>query len=156
MITDNEVLVNNFRELPALVCAQSSASKIVPTEGDFINSNIAGFGNDIGKITNRITSMYELQSRFDENSEEYKELEYRICCGQLQQQDCIDKIKGIISKPMPREWYDPHYLSGIEDPVKRKLYSNILAFRKPYFMRYIYPALSRKFILTKRRRTETL
>jgi hypothetical protein len=56
-----------------------------------MNSNIAGFGNDIGKITNRITSMYELQSKYDEDSEEFKELEYRICCGQLHQQDTIKR-----------------------------------------------------------------
>ena len=69
------------------MCAQNTAQKIIPTEKDFIESNIAGFGNDIGKITNRITSMYEVMSKFDEDSEEYRMLDYRICCGQLIQQD---------------------------------------------------------------------
>ena len=86
-LTDNEVLVRKHRELPALMCAQNTAQKIIPTEKDFIESNIAGFGNDIGKITNRITSMYEVMSKFDEDSEEYRMLDYRICCGQLIQQD---------------------------------------------------------------------
>ena len=87
MLTNNPVLVRKHRELPALMCAQNSASKIIPTNEDFIKSNISGFGSDIGKITNRITSMYELQSYFDMESDEYKTLDYRICCGQLHQQD---------------------------------------------------------------------
>ena len=132
--------------LPALMCAQNSTSKIIPSEADFINSNIAGFGNDIGKITNRVTSMYELQSKFDEDSEEYKMLDYRICCGQLQQQDCIDRIKGVISKPMPQEWYDEFAVRRMEEGEKKELYSRIVASKKPYFMRYIYPAVSREYI----------
>ena len=148
MLTDQPVLVEKHRKLPALMCEQSSAAKIIPTELDFINSNIAGFGNDIGSITNRITSMYELQSKFDEESDEYKVLDYRICCGQLHQQDCIDKIKGIIAKPMAKSWYDRHAVYQIEDEDKREFYLKIVADKKPYFMKYIYSSLSndvRKF-----------
>lgn len=144
MLTDNPVLLRRHRQLPALLCAQNSAAKLIPTEEDFVNSNISGFGNDIGKITNRITSMYEIQSNYAEDSEEFKVLDYRICSGQLQQQDAIDKIKGIIVKPMPRTWYDPHSISEVPEE-KKKLYSDILAYRKPYFMRYIYPQLSKDY-----------
>ena len=145
MLTDNPVLVRRHRDLPALVCAQSSAQKIIPTEDDLINSNIAGFGNAIGSITNRITAMYEVQSQYGEDTEEYKILDYRIGAGQLAQQDAIDKIKGIVSKPMPREWYDPFYVRRIEDENKRELYERIIADRKPYFMRYVYPQLSHEY-----------
>lgn len=144
MLTDQPTLVKKHRALPALICAQNSASKIIPTEEDFVNSNINGFGNDIGKITNRITSMYELQSYFDDDSEEYKTLDYRICCGQLHQQDCIDKIKGIVAKPMQKSWYDFHALGDIGGE-QQDLYRNILAYRKPYFMRYIYTQLSKDY-----------
>lgn len=152
-LTDSPALVNKHRELPALMCEQSSAKKTIPTEDDFINSNIAGFGNDIGKITNRITSMYEIQSLYPEDSDEYKMLEYRIQAGQMYQQNCIDKIKGIVSKPMPRSWYDPHYLSDVPED-KRQLYSNIIADKKPYFMRYIYPSVSKEYTKYEKRVTE--
>ena len=144
MLTDNPTLVSKHRELPALMCEQSSASKIIPREKDFVLSNISGFGNDIGKITNRITSMYELQSRFGEDSDECKILDYRICCGQLHQQDTIDKIKGVIAKPMPKTWYDYHSLQYVSEEDK-ELYRKTLAYRKPYFMRYIYPQLSKEY-----------
>lgn len=89
MLTDNDVLVRKLRPLPALMCVQRKANKKVPTEEDIIQANIDSFGNDIGRTTNFITSMFEVQSRFSKNSEEYKVLDYRIRCGQLYQQNAI-------------------------------------------------------------------
>lgn len=145
MLTDNAVLVRNIRELPTLMCAQRKAGKIIPTEEDFVRANIKSFGNDIGAITNRATSMYEVLSHFSPDSEEYKTLLYRIQCCQLFQQDAIDKAKGIISKPMPRSWYDRHTVNKIEDDDMRRFYRSIVADKKPYFMRYIYPALMKQY-----------
>lgn len=87
MLTDNPVLIRRHVELPALMCAQRKAKKKVSTEEDFITSNIESFGNDIGKTTNWITSMFDVQSKFSPFSKEYKILTYRIQCGQLYQQN---------------------------------------------------------------------
>lgn len=145
MLTDNKILVNRLVELPAIMCVQRKAKKKVVTEEDTIRSNIESFGNDIGRTTNWITSMFEVQSGYDKNSDEYKELEYRIRCGQLYQQNVIDKAKGIIAKPMPKEWHDRHAVNTIDDDNKRKFYRDIVADKKPYFMRYIYPDLMRQY-----------
>ena len=89
MLTDNQVLVNNLRELPALMCVQRKAAKKIVSEADAIRANIDSFGDDIGKTTNWITSMFDIQAQFDKDSREYKELDYRIKCGQLFQQNAI-------------------------------------------------------------------
>lgn len=89
MLTDNEVLVDKLVELPALMCVQRKAKKKVVCEEDVIKSNIESFGNEIGKTTNWITSMFEVRSHYDKDSEEYKTLSYRIMCGQLFQQNAI-------------------------------------------------------------------
>lgn len=89
MLTDNDVLVGNIRESLPIMCVQRKAGKIIPTESDYVKSNIDSFGNEIGQTTNYITSMYEVQSRFHKNSNEYKILDYRIKCGQLYQQNVI-------------------------------------------------------------------
>lgn len=143
MLTDNHVLVNKAFQTPAIVCEQKTAPSMVPTEEDVIESNINSFGNEIGKITNYVTSMYEVASRYPEDSIEYQTLQYRIKCGQLIQQDAIDAAKGIIAKPMPDEWHDIHAVNKMEDGDKKELYKRIVASRKPYFMRYIYPSLSK-------------
>lgn len=83
LLTDNEVLLRNTKDLPALMCVQRKAQKKVVTEEDAIRSNIASFGDDIGKITNRVTTMFDVQSRFEPGSPEYEILDYRIMCGQL-------------------------------------------------------------------------
>lgn len=145
MLTDNSVLVRRLYPTPALCCTQRKAEKKIATEEDFVKSNISSFGNEIGSITNRITSMYEVRSGFDKNSKEYKILSYRIQCGELFQQNSIDKSKGIIAKPMPKDWYDWHAINKIEDDEKRDLYKKIIADKKPYFMRYIYPALNKQY-----------
>ena len=145
MLTDNDVLVRKLRRLPALMCAQRNAVKRISEEEDFIRSNIESFGNDIGQTTNWITSMFEVRAGFEPGSKEYEELSYRIRCGQLYQQNAIDKAKGIICKPMPREWHDRHAANKIEDEDKRAFYRSIVADKKPYFMRYIYPALMKQY-----------
>lgn len=62
----------------------------------------------------------------------------------------IDKAKGIIAKPMPKQWYD-RAANRITDDLSpeeaemRKFNQRILADKKPYFMRYIYPDLMSKY-----------
>ena len=146
LTTNNPVLVNNYRSEPAIMCIQRNAEKVVVTEDLLIQSNINSFGDDIGRTTNWITTMFDVQAGFEPGSEEYRELDYRIKCGQLLQQNCIDRAKGIISKPMPRTWYERsanRIVEGMseEEIERREFYLRILADNKPYFMRYIYPAL---------------
>lgn len=148
--TDNRVLVENIRPTATVYCVQRKASKCIPTEEDLIRANIASFGDDIGRTTNWITSMYDVQSRFDSDSEEYRTLEYRIVCGQLLQQNAIDKVKGIACKPMPKFWYDYHANalpdgSNEHDEKIRSFNLSILADKKPYFMRYIYPDVMKQY-----------
>ena len=145
MLTDNKVLVDKLKVLPALMCVQRKAKKKIVSEEDSIQANIDSFGDDIGKTTNWITSMFDVQAQFQKGSKEYEELDYRIKCGQLFQQNAIDKAKGIIAKPMPREWHDRHSVNMIEDADTRRFYQKLVADKKPYFMRIIYPALMKQY-----------
>ena len=145
MLTDNPVLVRRMVDLPALMCVQRKAEKVVPTEDDFVTANINSFGNDIGRTTNYITSMFDVQAQFAPGSREYEILSYRIQCGQHYQQTSIDKAKGIICKPMPQTWFDRHAVNKIEDEELRRLYRSLVADKKPYFMRYIYPDLMKRY-----------
>lgn len=46
---------------------------------------------------------------------------------------------------MPRLWYDRHAVNKIEDLRQRELYRKIVSDKKPYFMRYIYPSLMKRY-----------
>lgn len=148
--TNNKVLVENHRKLPPIDCVQKQSSKIIPTEEDMITSNKGGFGDKIGSTTNLTTSQISLQASFDPNSAEYHELEYRILCGQQYQQNAIDKIKGIVSRDMPKNWYVKAANRVKDDDsdeiiAKKEFYNKICSNRKPYFFMYNYSNLRTEY-----------
>lgn len=149
MCTDNPIIVGNTRKEPTIICLQKKAAKIVPTEDDIIIANKLAFNDDIGIVTNHVTSMIEVQSGFALGTEEYNTLDYRIMCGQLYQQNTIDRAKGIIANPMPVYWYSmrDNKITGeetAEEKQKKELNQRISAAKKPYFMTYVYPKLKRE------------
>lgn len=144
------LLVNNTRNLPAIVCVQRKAPACVPSEEDLIQSNINSFGNSVGEVTNRITSMFETQAAFKKGSRAYRILDYRIKCGQLYQQNQIDKTKGIEAKDMPAQWFSKtaNKIGSGKNSSEKKQYwlgQQLVSDRKPYFMQYIYPADKKKY-----------
>ena len=136
--TNNAVLTRRYRDLKPIACEQHKAQKKKITERAIVESNLNGFGNKVGSITNRATSMLSVQAQFPKDSKEYKELAYRIICTQFQQQNEIDKIKGIISKPMPKYWYS---YKDCKDDFQR----SICCEKKPYFMIYRYKAEKKQY-----------
>lgn len=146
MCTDNPIIVRNTRSEPTIVCLQKKAAKIIPSEEDIIIANKLAFNDDIGIVTNHVTSMIEVQSGFEPGTEEFETLSYRIMCGQLFQQNTIDRAKGIIANPMPTYWYSQrdNKITGeesAEEKHRKELNQKISAAKKPYFMTYVYPRL---------------
>ena len=84
--------------------------------------------------------MMETQANYAPDSKEYAELQKRIMCGQLYQQNEIDKIKGIVAKPMPKYWYDLETAKG-----KDAFQVSICTHKPPYFMTYIYDDYMREY-----------
>lgn len=149
--TDNEPMLRNQVNIPALFCPQKNANKIAVSEDDVINANKAGFGSKIGAITNRITAMTSLMSNYKPGSKEYETLRYRTQCGQKLQQEEIDKAKGIIPVKMNPEWYvwsanKIDYENDSDEEIERKKFNQrICAHKKPYFFQYNYLSLKRDY-----------
>lgn len=137
--TNNRVLVDNHKVLPAIQCCQRNTEKKLVTEEDILKTNKNGMGNKVGSITNKVTAMMEVLSHFQPGDKEYKDLEYRIACGQLYQQNELDKIKGIVARPMPSYWYDFRGCKG------DKYLQSICVDKKPYFMIYVYDDYKRDY-----------
>lgn len=143
--TNNKILVNKHRNLPALDCQQRKAPKMIPTEENIAVSNKKGFKNRVGSITNIGTSMLNLQSKFSPESNEWKELEYRVICIQHFQQLSIDSVKGIKMTPMNAQWNNLSQClpsDGDDENVSeiKNFNKNICAYRKPFFFIYRYNA----------------
>lgn len=150
--TDNEPMLRNQVNIPALFCPQKNAKKVVIEEDDeIIKANKAGFGSKIGSITNRITAMTSLMANYEPGTAEYETLRYRTQCGQKLQQEEIDKAKGIIPVKMNPEWYvwsanKIDYEKDSEEEIERKKFNQrICAHKKPYFFQYNYLSLKRDY-----------
>lgn len=97
MCTDNPVIVKNTTNAPTIICLQRKAEKKVPTEEDIISANKLAFNDEIGVVTNHVTSMKDIQAGYPKNSKEYEVLAYRIMCGQLYQQNTIKILVALHS-----------------------------------------------------------
>lgn len=134
----------------AIVCEQKSTPKLKVTDSLLRKSNKNGFGNEVGTITNRVTTMYDVLASLNKDSKEYKELMRRIMCGQALQQEEIDKIKGIQAKSMPKEWYD-YKVNKIKDDDSlsirelKEINLKLIVNKKPYFFIYNYDNLHLKY-----------
>ena len=144
--TDNRVLLEAFEYKTTLMCEQESSVKKVPTEEDYVKSDINGFGDSIGSVTNKATNMISLREQFDKDSEEYKRLTYRISTMMNYQQNAIDRIKGVVARPVPKEWLDSRKFKPEEGDdeatlIDKKINANIAAETKPWFFIYRYSHL---------------
>ena len=144
--TNNKVLLDSFEYKTTLMCLQDSVAKKCPIEEDYIKSDINGFGDSIGSVTNKATNMISLREQFDENSEEYKRLTYRISTMMNFQQNAIDRIKGVVARPVPKEWLNSRMFKIEEDDDEevireKEINANIAAEIKPWFFIYRYSQL---------------
>jgi hypothetical protein len=144
--TNNKVLLDSFEYKTTLMCLQDSVAKKCPTEEDYIKSDINGFGDSIGSVTNKATNMISLREQFAPDSEEYKRLTYRISTMMNFQQNAIDRIKGVVARPVPKDWLESRLFKINEDDdaytIKEKLINaNIAAEIKPWFFIYRYSQL---------------
>lgn len=148
--TNNKVLLDAFEYKTTLMCLQESMSKKVPTEEDYIASDINGFGDSIGSVTNKATNMISLREQFAPDSEEYKRLTYRISTMMNYQQNAIDRIKGVVARPVPEEWLNKRKFDiedGDTDDIiyDKQVNANIAAEIKPWFFIYRYSQLKTEY-----------
>ena len=144
--TDNKVLLDAFEYKTTLMCEQESSTKKKPEEDDYVKSDINGFGDSIGSVTNKATNMISLREQFELDSEEYKRLTYRISTMMNYQQNAIDRIKGVVARPVPKEWLNSRMFKIEEDDDDDTIYdkqinANIAAEIKPWFFIYRYSQL---------------
>ena len=144
--TNNKVLLDTFEYKPTLMCLQDSVPKKIPTEEDYIKSDINGFGDSIGSVTNKATNMISLREQFGPDSEEYKRLTYRISTMMNFQQNAIDRIKGVVAKPVPNEWLNSRMFKvedGDDEAIiyDKHINESIAAEIKPWFFIYRYSQL---------------
>jgi hypothetical protein len=90
--------------------------------------------------------MISLREQFAPDSEEYKRLTYRISTMMNYQQNAIDRIKGVVARPVPKEWLNSRMFKIEEDDDEdiireKQINAYIAAEIKPWFFIYRYSQL---------------
>lgn len=147
--TDNSVFLRcRYDNLP-ITYTKSTVDKEFIKEEELYLADIQSFNSEIGSITNISTSFYELLSKYEDkpDSKEAKEILERLKLIRKSQGDSIDKAKGIKIEPMPKHWTKiiKKKPDGIDDTAFDFI-NSIVADRKPYFFRYLYPKENAKYM----------
>lgn len=149
--TEDETIVSNIQEHPAIECILEKASKKIAKISDFPDINENAMGNAIGSITNDGALLYHSLSKFEENSEEFNEIMYRIIITQLRQQSEIDSIKGVKKANIDQSMFNyylnkPNYENDSEEVIKQKEFNRrILCPVKPLYFGYRYEDEIKKY-----------
>ncbi len=147
--TDNPVFLRcRYDNLP-ITYTKSTVDKEFIKEDELYLADIQSFNSEIGSITNISTSFYELLSKYEDNpdSKEAKEILERLKLIRKSQGDSIDKAKGIKIEPMPKHWTKT--VKKKPDDIEITVFdfiNSIVADRKPYFFRYLYPKENAKYM----------
>ena len=125
------------------VPAKMTTSKITSTV-------MKGFGTGVGGFSNTATILYAMAAMFNKpgQEEQYNEIMTRIkLLREIVGQE-IDRIKGADKPSLPSEWKKFESITEDDTPEERlsKMRRNAMVVsKKPYFFRYLYPELNKKF-----------
>lgn len=154
--TDNKYIKKGTKRhsLP-VICLQNSSNKVICREKDFIMADktlLSGRFDDVGKVTNRATSIENLKSKFEYGSKEWLELDYRVQACIQKSQDSIDVAKGVkIEHGFPKTWINKKANEIKDDDSeeiinKKEFNMKLVADKKPYFFIYVYPHIKNEFV----------
>ena len=161
--SDSEVLIRGAEKNPVPILYPSAGAQL--KEAINLDSQIAaderGLNSAVGSLSNLATGMYALRAKYDKDSDEYKELSFRIkIVGELTGVE-IDKIKTGVPPAKPSDWAKEKVpveqfadmgsdgatvkvpTCSKEEQLRILKHNALIDDHKPYFMRYIYPALDR-------------
>lgn len=118
---------------------------------NFVKKDLMGFGTAVGSLSNTATIIYAMAGIFNKPEQEpqRQELYTRIKLLREYVGQEIDRAKlGIKQQKLPVEWRKHVKVNEDDtDEVKAEKYkhNSMVICKKPYFFRYLYPELNKKF-----------
>lgn len=148
-LTNNKQVIKGASGGLPIHYATKKTPKQKIVEEELYKSDINGFNNNVGFVTNTATSAFAILPRLKENSPEYIETINRLKRFRKEQGATIDATKGLDIKPFPVHWTKwkriPKNVSD-EERKQRKFENSIVINKRPYFMRWVYSAYNRKYL----------
>lgn len=111
-------------------------------------SDINGFNQKIGFVTNCETSGFGLLPLFEEGTREHDEMIKRLKCFRKEQGANIDATKGLVIKPFPAHWTKWKRIpedATDEEREEIEFQNRIVINKRPLFMRWLYSNYNYKY-----------
>ena len=151
MTTDNEYFIaGSHKDHNIITYEKGLASPEKMTTANITKTVLKGFGTGVGGFSNTATILYAMAAIFDKpgHEDQYAEIMTRIkLLREIVGQE-IDRIKGADKPSLPREWRKFETFSPSDTPeeiASKKRANAMVVSKKPYFFRYLYPELNRKY-----------
>ena len=127
---------------------KKEATKKIINEDNLWECDVRGMNSRVGFITNVSTTFFAMLPLFDKNSLEYNELIRRLKVCRLLQGREINSGKGILKKPMPKEWSRWQKIKSEmsnEEKEKANFENKLIAEKRPMFFRWLYSGYNKKY-----------
>lgn len=152
--TNNEYFLKGvYKNQNIITYEKGIAKKEKISIPNFIKKDLLGFGTAVGSFSNTATVLYSMIGIFNkpEQESQRQELRQRIKLLREYVGQEIDRAKLGIKKPqLPVSWRKFAKLDRDDtDIVKAEKYrhNSLVVNKKPYFFRYLYPELNKKYKL---------
>lgn len=120
------------------------------THSNFVKTDIRGFGTGVGGFSNCATIIETMKALFAKPEQEPQraELENRKKLLREIVGAEIDRIKGTAAPVLPSEWKKFVRINEDDDDItkaEKYRHNSMVISKKPYFFRYLYPELNKKY-----------
>ena len=146
---DQQVLEGCSQGLYPIHYESKKASKKKIVEIDLYLSDLNGFNQKVGWITNCSTSSFALLAGLDKNSKEYKTMDDRLKIYRFLQGREIDRTKTGEVRKFPIHWTKWKRVNkslSQEEQDKVNFENRLAITKRPMFMRHLYSSYNKKWI----------
>lgn len=151
LTTDNKIFLKGAQKHLNVILYEKEQVPIQKvTHANIIKTDIRGLGTGVGGFSNCATIIEAMKAIFtkDTQQEQRDELTKRKKLLREIVGAEIDRIKGTTAPVLPSEWKKIVKINPDDtDDVKAEKYkhNSLVISKKPYFFRYLYPELNKKF-----------
>lgn len=151
LTTDNEqFLKGSHKDHNIITYDKGLATPAKMTVANITKTVMKGFGTGVGGFSNTATILYAMAAIF--NKPEQKDMQEEIMTRikllrEIVGQE-IDRIKGADKPSLPPEWKEYETFSpedSDEEKMRKARHNSLVISKKPYFFRYLYPELNKRF-----------
>lgn len=147
--TDNQYFIKgSHKDHPIITYEKGKPTPQTMTISHVTRTAEKGFGSGVGGFSNTATCLYAMAASFKEGDPRREKIMTRIkLLRQIVGQE-IDRIKGADRPKLPSDWRKTETLTGNETLDEKKAifdHNSMVISKKPYFFRYLYPALDTRW-----------